>query len=149
MLAVYSTLDFRSRQTVSGCSECHVPTKKAEAETNPRVPKAGANVRRASDAPAAEEKGARAPHSLTPMPELVVKVSSSENSGGSITVVIGKNVSKRATERNRLRRRLRAIVKEIPVLRGKNTVVIARPGALTLPFPLLKSEFERRVRAEK
>jgi ribonuclease P protein component len=53
-----------------------------------------------------------------------------------------------AVERNRVRRRLREMVRASAVAarRGHDYVVIGRRAALALPFPQLLAEFERALR---
>ena len=64
---------------------------------------------------------------------------------------VGFTVSKKvgnAVERNRVRRRLREMVRASAVAarRGHDYVVIGRRAALALPFPQLLAEFERALR---
>jgi ribonuclease P protein component len=51
-----------------------------------------------------------------------------------------------AVERNRVRRRLREMVRAVAARRGHDYVVIGRRAALALPFPQLLAEFERALR---
>ena len=60
---------------------------------------------------------------------------------------VGFTVSKKvgnAVERNRVRRRLREIVRlsPLPLLRGHDYVLIGRRAALTLPFARIAQDFE-------
>ena len=66
-------------------------------------------------------------------------------------VRVGFTVSRKvgtAVERNRVRRRLREIVRASAVAArcGHDYVVIGRRAALALPFPQLLAEFERALR---
>jgi ribonuclease P protein component len=67
---------------------------------------------------------------------------------GGDEVGVGLTVTRRiggAVVRNRARRRLREAVRSIPgesFARGLNYVVVARPAALTCPFPQLRSDLE-------
>lgn len=52
--------------------------------------------------------------------------------------VVGRNVTKRAVERNRVRRRLREIVRRSPVRGGWDLVLIARAGSVRATFSDLR-----------
>lgn len=75
------------------------------------------------------------------MPAVVVK-KEKRQTGKGVTVVVSKKVSPKATERNRLKRRIRAILAE----HGKETEgaykVIVNPEAKNLTFKELKKEVE-------
>ncbi len=71
---------------------------------------------------------------------------------------MGFTVSKKvgtATERNRVRRRLKELVRHAApgrILAGHDYVMVGRRGALTIPFPRLMQDFETalgRVHAER
>ena len=68
-------------------------------------------------------------------------------SRSSHAAVVAKKVGN-AVERNRVRRRLREMVRASAVAarRGHDYVVIGRRAALALPFPQLLAEFERALR---
>lgn len=48
--------------------------------------------------------------------------------------VVGRSVTKRAVERNRVRRRLREIVRRSPVRAGWDLVLVARAGSVRATF---------------
>jgi len=64
---------------------------------------------------------------------------------------VGFTVSKKvgnAVERNRVRRRLREIVRlsPLPLLSGHDYVLVGRRAALTLPFAQIAQEYERALK---
>jgi ribonuclease P protein component len=77
------------------------------------------------------------------MPALTVKKSSIGRQKKSIMVIVGAKVSKKATERNLLKRRIRAIMKPIIEREKKEYTVIAHPEATKLTFQELKTELEK------
>lgn len=72
----------------------------------------------------------------------VVKFSSSRQVVSRIGIVVGSKVSKHATVRNRLRRRIREIARRLlPGLSaGYDIVIIARPTAVRRSFAEINSE---------
>ena len=54
----------------------------------------------------------------------------------SVIVVVGKRVASLATERNLIKRRLRAIARELPV--GRDYTLVAHPGAGDVGYEELK-----------
>jgi len=58
----------------------------------------------------------------------------------------GKKAFPLATDRNRMRRRLKAAVVELSVAGGVDVVIVARPAAAGLVFSRLVSELERQLR---
>ncbi|MDP3724969.1 MAG: ribonuclease P protein component [Nanoarchaeota archaeon] len=75
---------------------------------------------------------------------VTIKIQKKET-GRRLTVVVGTKVSKKATERNKIRRRVRAIMRDKKKDEGKEYVVIAHPGAKTLSFQELKNEIEKQL----
>lgn len=63
-------------------------------------------------------------------------------------IVISKKVSKKATGRNLLRRRIRAIVRPFAA-ENSSFFIIAKPGALDLSFKELQNEIESQIRKKK
>ncbi len=51
---------------------------------------------------------------------------------------VGKRLAKRATDRNRLRRRLRELARTLPVRPGYDVIVTARNGSLEATSPRLE-----------
>jgi ribonuclease P protein component len=78
---------------------------------------------------------------------LKVKVSSVSrgNKKKSVTVIVGKSVAKKAVERNRLKRRIRAIFRPLAKESGKNYVIIAQPGSAEASFAELKEEILKKL----
>ncbi|MCL4399725.1 ribonuclease P protein component [Patescibacteria group bacterium] len=64
--------------------------------------------------------------------------------GGKSIIAVGKSVSKKATERNLIKRRIRAVLRS-----AKNSpaslFVVAKPGVLSLNFNELKKEIENQI----
>jgi len=61
------------------------------------------------------------------------------------TLVLGKAVAKRATERNLLKRRIRAVLRPIVGDARSGFVIIVRPGANHLTFEQIKEELTRAI----
>jgi len=78
-------------------------------------------------------------------PFLTLKLAPNKLAASRFAFVVGVKVSKRAVQRNRLRRRMREITRKLlPSLRGNfDVVMMARPEALKLDFPKLESELRR------
>ena len=66
-----------------------------------------------------------------------------------VMIVVGANIAKKATERNLIRRRIRAIITPIAKTRKKSFVVIAGPESKKASFCDLKSEIERQLTAAR
>ncbi len=63
-------------------------------------------------------------------------------------IVVSKKIAKKATDRNLLRRRIRAIVR--PFAAGNSSFfIIAKPGVLDLSFKELQNEIESQIRNKK
>jgi ribonuclease P protein component len=62
-----------------------------------------------------------------------------------LKIIIGKSVAKKAVERNRLRRRIRAIFRPLVKESGKNYVIIAHPGSAKASFAELKEEILKKL----
>ena len=58
-------------------------------------------------------------------------------------VVVGKNVSKKAIERNTIKRRIKAIVKGVAAKNKGNMAIIAKKEALRASFQDLKKGIEK------
>ena len=60
-------------------------------------------------------------------------------------IVIGTKVSKKAVERNKLKRRLRAAIKEFDgkLVRGFDLIVIVSPSAKNQKYKFIKNELEK------
>lgn len=69
----------------------------------------------------------------------------SKTSKGRCVIIVGKNVEKKAVERNKIKRRLRAILRPLLAEERKKEQgvrVVARPGIGTTTFRALKQEVE-------
>lgn len=58
---------------------------------------------------------------------------------------VGKRMLKRSVDRNRLRRRLREIARQMPVRKGYDVIVVARGGAEKASFETLMSALTKRL----
>lgn len=80
---------------------------------------------------------------------LAVKISARNPEEKRLLVVVGARVSKKAVERNRVKRRLRALAREAGLLtalpRGKKCVIIARPEAARASFRELRTALRERA----
>lgn len=56
---------------------------------------------------------------------------------------ISKRVAKQAVIRNRLRRRLREALRSLPVIEGRDVVIVARPAAMQADFQALNAELTK------
>lgn len=61
---------------------------------------------------------------------------------GRTAVVAGRRVGS-AVDRNRAKRRLRAVLREAGTPSGIDLVMVAKAPARTAPYPLLRAEYER------
>ena len=57
-------------------------------------------------------------------------------------VVVGKNVSKKATERNTIKRRIRAIMRSLSAKKTADMTIIAKKEAIRASFNDLKKAIE-------
>mgnify|MGYP001569757848 CR=1 FL=1 len=62
-----------------------------------------------------------------------------------VIVIVGSTVAKKATDRNLIRRRVRAIITPIAKARKKSFVAIAKPEAKKASFYDLKSEIDKQL----
>ena len=79
------------------------------------------------------------------MPSFVIKTNPRGPQRKPLVVVIGTRVSKKATERNLLRRRIKAIMQPIVRKLERDFVVIVKPGAERLTYQELKNEIEKKL----
>lgn len=79
---------------------------------------------------------------------IVIHVRRSETSASRSTVVVSRQVAKQAVDRNRIKRRIRVIVRHLhPILKPPVALVLrARPPALTLTSADLAQEVEQLLR---
>ena len=89
-------------------------------------------LRRKSDFVALRERGISRANPL-----LVLRTIPNALGHARFGFVIGRRVAKRAVDRNRLRRRLREIVRRMPVEGGWDALFIARRGAVDASFQAL------------
>jgi len=66
-----------------------------------------------------------------------------------LVIIIGKRVSKKAVRRNKLRRRIRAIMQLAMKNPNKDYTVIVKPGAEDLTYPELKEEIKHQILSTK
>jgi len=80
------------------------------------------------------------------MSNLVVKTKPKGSQAKRLFLAVGAAVSKKAVIRNRLKRRLRVIMR--PILKDKNGdfLVVARPGAVNLTFTELRKEIREKIK---
>lgn len=82
-------------------------------------------------------------------PLLVVRWRPNEEGRTRWGFAVGRKLDKRATARNRVRRRMREAARQLPVREGYDVVVTARPGAMTASFWELRRHLERQLRRAK
>ena len=80
----------------------------------------------------------------TNMPEkheapVIIKKNRSGFQKKPLLITVGKGVAKKATERNLIKRRIRAIVRESGILEKGDVTIIARPAVAKLSFAELKA----------
>ena len=100
-------------------------------------------LRRRSDFEALQEHGTSRAHPL-----LVLRASPNSLPYSRFGFVVGRRVTKEAVTRNRVRRRLREVVRQTPVQPGWDLLFIARPKAAEAPFAALQQavwDLERRA----
>ena len=74
-----------------------------------------------------------------------IKVLANELGVNRYGIVISNKVSKKAVERNRLKRRFRAAIKDFEnkIHKGYDLVIIASPAAINQEYKFIKSELEK------
>lgn len=82
-------------------------------------------------------------------PLLVVRVRANEEGRTRWGFAVGRRLDKRATARNRVRRRMREAARQLPVREGYDVIVTARQGAMTASFWELRKALERQLRRAK
>jgi ribonuclease P protein component len=78
------------------------------------------------------------------MPAVIIK-SGTSNSSQKPLIVVGKGVSKKATERNLLKRRVRAVLRAHTGKNNPNPVIILRKEALKMSFKDLQKEIISKI----
>ena len=127
--------------------------KKEKTGENTRIFKAFKVPRGAKRVKTPEEKGPKAAHGLRKnlsranargrfciMKAVTIKLQKDDEKR-PLTIIVGLNVSKKAVERNKVRRRIRAIMRN---KEGKY-VIIVHPGATTILFQELKQQIEKQL----
>lgn len=76
---------------------------------------------------------------------LVVKVNPAGFQKKPLIIAIGTRVSKKAVERNLIKRRIRAIMQPAIKKKDKNYLIIARPEVKRLTYQELKKELENKI----
>lgn len=79
------------------------------------------------------------------MPKIVVKEKPKGSQNKPLVVVVGKKVSKKATKRNLIKRRVRSIMREFIKRQKKDYTVIVGSGAKNLDFKEMKKEIENQL----
>ena len=100
-------------------------------------------LRRKSDFQALREHGVSRAHPL-----LVLRAVPNALPYARFGFVVGRRVATRAVDRNRVRRRLREIVRRLPVRGGWDQLLIARKSIVDADFDAVRSavvELERRL----
>ena len=74
-----------------------------------------------------------------------IKILANELGFNRYGIVISTKVSKKATERNKLKRQIRAVIKEFDkkLITGFDLVIVVSPLALNQEYKFIKSELER------
>ncbi|MCX6788369.1 MAG: ribonuclease P protein component [Candidatus Jorgensenbacteria bacterium] len=72
-------------------------------------------------------------------PLVIIKKNPSGFQKKPLLITVGKNVAKKATQRNLIKRRIRAIIKKTTLLDAGDITVITKPGADKMSFAELKS----------
>ena len=83
---------------------------------------------------------------VTSGPLLVVRHLPNELGVSRWGFAVGKRLAKKATDRNRIRRRLRECMRSLPVREGFDLIVTARGRALEASFGEFRVEMERVLR---
>ena len=102
------------------------------------------HLRRQSDFQAIREHGIYRTHPL-----LVLRAAPNSLSYPRFAFVVGRRVTHKAVVRNRVRRRIREVVRQTPVRSGWDLLFIARPAAAEAGFTALQEavlSVERRAR---
>lgn len=80
------------------------------------------------------------------MPSVVIKIKKRSDQRTQLVIVVGKNTARKATERNLLKRRIRAIMQPyVHKRQGDGFIVVARPGSAALSFRELKQKIEKQL----
>ena len=79
------------------------------------------------------------------MTRLIIKKRKPKPSKRSLIVTVSTKVAKNATERNRIKRRIRAIMAPIIKRTGTAYTIIAKPEAKAATFEELKTEIEEKL----
>ncbi|MEE8518751.1 MAG: ribonuclease P protein component [Dehalococcoidia bacterium] len=100
-------------------------------------------IRRRSDFAALRERGISRAHPL-----LVLRAAPNDLPYTRFGIIVGRRVSTKAVDRNRVRRRVREIARRNPVAPGWDVLFIARRGAVEANFGSIREavrELERRA----
>ncbi len=78
------------------------------------------------------------------LPQFVFRYKKNNEPKSRITFVVSNRVSKKAVERNQLKRRLRNASKELleKLTEKHDVVIIAKPSSLKLTFPEIKKQLQ-------
>lgn len=79
------------------------------------------------------------------MKNVIVKEKPSGSQDKELIIVAGTKVSKKATDRNLIKRRIRSIFRELTKKGNKEYTVIVRSNALNLDFKQLKQEIKKQI----
>lgn len=78
---------------------------------------------------------------------LEIKIKPKRSLKKPIMIIIFKNFSKKAVERNLIKRRIRAILR--PLIKNNDFLVFVRPAAKNLNFLMLKKEIFKQLKEKK
>ncbi len=79
------------------------------------------------------------------MPPVIIRIKQAGTQKKPLVIAIGKKISKKATERNLLKRRIKAIMQPIIKGSGHDFIITVKPEAINLTYRELKKELERKV----
>ncbi len=68
---------------------------------------------------------------------------------GTLKLILGRNVAKKATERNLLKRRVRVVVQPFIGKSEAGFVIIVKPGAVRLTYGELEKELVQTIKTKK
>ena len=80
------------------------------------------------------------------MPALIVKIKDTPSLERPLEIRISSKIVKKASARNLLRRRIKAVMGDILRVKKTGFVIIAKPKAVDLSFSAIKTEIERQIK---
>lgn len=79
------------------------------------------------------------------MARIIVKEKNKKKDNKSLIVVAGVKFSKKATDRNKIKRQIRSIFKELTNNNNKQYTIIVTPAARNMSFSELKEEIKKQI----